>query len=326
MDPALRTLPEKSDPSIKPIASFEFDFSESFLPSGLFSRFLAIVVEYASTMEDSRAPGVTRNSARLSFGVDAEFSLDVCNYNTAIRVGIAGDVPLTLKTLTSIMERVREETVPRLKYDVVLLVPGNDDRKVPLDQILEERKKVKPKAQVRSTIDQQLVSLSAVEIFFTTNQQDVPVTKLSSITSDAYDIYLAHVQASGGDQCNVLRLELEKYGVVAWLDQHATEITQKEMESNIIKSKKILVFLSKGVFQSEWVQFEVRTAIKLNKPILFVHETNAKREGFEEIYDIKANTPTDLQYLFKDVESIGFERRSYLVEGMMKELTRRING
>jgi hypothetical protein len=69
----------------------------------------------------------------------------------------------------------------------------------------------------------------------------------------------------------------------------------------------------------------VRTAIQLNKPILFVHETNAKHAGFAEIFSIKAKTPTDLQYLFNTIESIGFERRSYLLEGIMKELIRRIH-
>jgi hypothetical protein len=46
---------------------------------------------------------------------------------------------------------------------------------------------------------------------------------------------------------------------------------------------------------------------------------------FSEIYDLKANTPDDLKFLLDKIESIGFERRSNLLEGMMKELIRRIN-
>jgi tetratricopeptide (TPR) repeat protein len=334
MDPSLRTLPEEDDPPIHPTASFEFDFSKTFLPSGLFSRFLALTAAHASTMENSRAPGVSRGSARLSFGLDAEFSLDVVK-DVKIRVGVCGKVPLVINSLSSIMGRISDETAPRLKYSIVLIVPGNTssntEMRIPLEQVVEEHKKDKPSAQIRSKIGQHVISLANAEIFFDNNNNKKSVELAQQQLSakkhaNTIDVYLAHVQSTGGDQCKILRLELEKYGVTSWLDQHATEITEDEMVKGINKARKILVFLSKGVFQSRWVQFEVRTAIKLQKPILFVHETNYKCADFAEIYDIKANTPMDLQYLFKDIESIGFERRSYLVDGMMKELIRRING
>jgi hypothetical protein len=90
-------------------------------------------------------------------------------------------------------------------------------------------------------------------------------------------------------------------------------------------SENIGFLISKGVLERKWVQFELRTAIKLQKPILFVHETNYKHAEFAIIYDLKANTPDNLKFLLDKIESIGFERRSYLLEGMMKELIRRIN-
>jgi hypothetical protein len=56
------------------------------------------------------------------------------------------------------------------------------------------------------------------------------------------------------------------------------------------------------------VQCELRIAIKLQKPILFVHETNSKHLGFAEIYDLKGNTPEDLNFLSDKIEFMGFER------------------
>jgi hypothetical protein len=59
--------------------------------------------------------------------------------------------------------------------------------------------------------------------------------------------------------------------------------------------------------------------------MLFVHERNPRHAGFAEIYDIRSNTPEDLKFLCDKIKSIEFERRHYLLEGMMKELVRRIN-
>jgi hypothetical protein len=60
-------------------------------------------------------------------------------------------------------------------------------------------------------------------------------------------------------------MELRNGGIHSWLDQHATEITEDEMEKNVIKARKILVFLSKDVFERNWVHLALRTAIKLQK-------------------------------------------------------------
>ena len=80
-----------------------------------------------------------------------------------------------------------------------------------------------------------------------------------------------------------------------------------------------------GLEKKPFCQKEIRQALSLKKRILFVHEDDRKQVGFSEFYEMRDEAPEDLQYLFKEVESIRFERgKQYLVDAMLKELGERV--
>ena len=77
------------------------------------------------------------------------------------------------------------------------------------------------------------------------------------------------------------------------------------------------VFLSKGVFDSEWVRLEIDEAVRLRKPIVLVHESHYQDAGYIELGQLKAEAPAHLRLLLRAIDSIPYRREAYRVHEMV---------
>jgi len=138
-----------------------------------------------------------------------------------------------------------------------------------------------------------------------------------------HHIFISYCQETGMDQVDSLYRSLMGCGLDVIFDRILPQITLIEVEKAVDESSCLLVFLSKGVMTRSFCQAEIRRAIKLEHPILFVHEEDRRCRGFAEIYDLKAEAPEDLQCLFNQLEIIPFRRRYFEREAMVAEIEKR---
>ena len=120
----------------------------------------------------------------------------------------------------------------------------------------------------------------------------------------------SHSQATGGDQANAIYLELERMGFKAWYDNRASDLTKEGMLKGIEQAAAFILFLSQGVLQRPYCQMEIRHALALKKPMVLLHESDARYGSF----DFRAaheEAPHDLQQLLDNNESLPFRRRGY---------------
>ena len=101
---------------------------------------------------------------------------------------------------------------------------------------------------------------------------------------DRTHVYLSHRQLTGGDQTLLLRDELAARGISAWYDQDR-EPTATGMRKGIEGAACVAVLLSKNFLASAAVQLELRTAVELGKPIIFLLEADAMLGG-EQVSEI----------------------------------------
>eukprot|EP00935_MAST-01C_sp_MAST-1C-sp1_P002593 g2593.t1 len=105
-------------------------------------------------------------------------------------------------------------------------------------------------------------------------------------------------------------LELERMGFKVWYDNRADDLTKDGMLKGIEESAALIVFLSTGILQRPYCQMEIRHAIRLQKPILLIHESDARYGSFD-FRAAHAEAPNDLQQLLDNTESLPFRRRGY---------------
>ncbi len=70
-----------------------------------------------------------------------------------------------------------------------------------------------------------------------------------------YHFFLSHYQATGGDQGDALSMALEHMGDLTWYDNQMDNLTKEGMEDAVCRSAKFVLFLSEGVLQRDYVQF-----------------------------------------------------------------------
>jgi len=92
----------------------------------------------------------------------------------------------------------------------------------------------------------------------------------------ARHFFLSHKQDSGGDQMSALYFHLAQHGFRCWYDNQEDQITKQAMEEGVNMSQVFVLFLSKGVLQSKWVQYEVATAMRKKKRIVLLHEADER--------------------------------------------------
>ena len=142
---------------------------------------------------------------------------------------------------------------------------------------------------------------------------------------ERWHFFISHFQATGGNQANVLCLELQKRGYLVWYDNKMSSINTDAMKEGVRKSAVFILFLSEGVFTRPYVRLEVMEALDAGKLIVLIHETD-QRFGKFCFHDEKC-IDEDYRglvhnFLLKELESIGWERRDYKMAAV---LTRLIN-
>ena len=83
-------------------------------------------------------------------------------------------------------------------------------------------------------------------------------------------------------QCEVIDKEMRERGVISWRDQNQKmgELDQEAMAQGIKDSIVYLLFFAKGTLRESWmVRFELKTALRLKKPVIVVFETKQEFGG-----------------------------------------------
>jgi hypothetical protein len=142
---------------------------------------------------------------------------------------------------------------------------------------------------------------------------------------ERWHFFISHYQATGGNQANVMCLELQKRGYKVWYDNKMKNLTSEGMREGVRDSAVFVLFLSKGVFMRPYVKLEVMEALNSDKPIILVHETDARFGSFafqgEEVLDEEYKKIVH-ELLLQEYESIGWERRDFKLAAV---LTRIVN-
>jgi hypothetical protein len=87
-----------------------------------------------------------------------------------------------------------------------------------------------------------------------------------------WHFFLSHYQQNASLQVALLHAELAQRGYAAWLDvnEHPTE---EGMLAGVAKSDVLILFLTRGALKRHWCQLELQEALKRNKPIVLLLET-----------------------------------------------------
>jgi hypothetical protein len=145
----------------------------------------------------------------------------------------------------------------------------------------------------------------------------------------ANTFFLSHYQANGGDQARILHFRLDPHGG-CWYDQTAwargDEITRRGMVRGVLASRFFVLLLTKDVFTRWFCRLEIRTAMRLKKPILMVYESDARHADAycgppgREVSSYAAQAPPDMQRLFEGAEAVPFRRQELEQQAMVQRL------
>ncbi|GBG32824.1 F-box/WD repeat-containing protein 7 [Hondaea fermentalgiana] len=291
------------------------DFSEFFLPDGVFARMLSLCAQYSGEVKkNKRAPQLAGDRAIVRFGLSV-FALEQDDNKIWVRMAQDAHKPATaLKTLVSIFRGARDAVFRDLPWELLLQSPSDDSVLVRYDDMADARRT--EVAEVASVgVGNALVT--DFEPFFedgslTEDENDTGTVGQASIPLAAglkYHVFLSHPSQSW----------------TSCLGCQETEgnLAEDAMKRGIRESKCYLLFLSKTVF-SDAVKMELEAALREEKPILVVHESDPNRPGFAPFSAYIAAAPASSKHLFKENESMPFQRRLYLAEAFYKELISRI--
>ncbi|KAJ1459512.1 hypothetical protein M885DRAFT_613671 [Pelagophyceae sp. CCMP2097] len=123
--------------------------------------------------------------------------------------------------------------------------------------------------------------------------------------------FLSHYQREASDIAGILDLQMKIRGYRCWYDQEAQHITQAGMLHGILTSSVFVLILTKGIFTRPWCLFEIRSALRLKKPMQLLHESCDDRPGYATLEDLVKSAPDDLKCLFHEFESLPYRRKAY---------------
>ena len=87
-----------------------------------------------------------------------------------------------------------------------------------------------------------------------------------------FHFFLSHSQEGGGDQVDSLCQQLEKRGFLCWYDNNMEDLTKEAMAQGVRESSCVILFLSSGVLERPFVQFEISAALEARKKVLLLRE------------------------------------------------------
>jgi hypothetical protein len=105
-------------------------------------------------------------------------------------------------------------------------------------------------------------------------------------------------------------------------DNRAKDLTKEGMRRGIQQAAAFLLFLSEGVLERPFCQFEIREALALKKPMLLIHESDPRFGSFD-FGRACSTAPADLKEMLENHESLPFRRRGYERDGMLQSLIER---
>ncbi|GBG28168.1 Ras-related protein Rab-8A [Hondaea fermentalgiana] len=319
--------------SMAPGLTCVLDFSDLFLPNGVFARLLSLCAKYSSTCgAQSNPPRLSGRHALICFGL-SEFALEVRGNQIWLRAVPGTYRPAsTLKVLISMFKGARDAVFQRLPWKLHLQSPVDASILVSYDKYMAA---LDAKLAVVKAVGMGNARVSDFAAFFNDGLLDddkhdtgpvesVPMLALPPGTR--WHVFISHKQSEAGDACNLIAEKLLNRGLNVWIDQRTKgNLSTTEMRDGIRASKCYLLFLTKSVFKSDAVCMELETALEAEKPILLVHESNPDLPAFASFSTYISSAPDAAKFLFDKRESMPFQRRLYLAEGFYKELIARIN-
>ena len=104
--------------------------------------------------------------------------------------------------------------------------------------------------------------------------------QLSLRPEHTYHLFLSHIWSSGQDQMAVMKRSLQRLlpGSAIFLDVDDLEDIG-DLESYVKRSSRVLIFLSKGYFQSRNCLREARAVVARGKPISLCWESDVNKGG-----------------------------------------------
>ena len=79
-------------------------------------------------------------------------------------------------------------------------------------------------------------------------------------------------------------------------DNRAKDLTKEGMRRGIRQAAAFLLFLSEGVLERPFCQFEIREAMALKKPMLLIHESDPRFGSFD-FGKAGSTAPADLKLM-----------------------------
>jgi hypothetical protein len=154
-----------------------------------------------------------------------------------------------------------------------------------------------------------------------------------------FHCFMSHKQVGGSHAMGHLQSLLRIRGWICWLDQLQISVDDEGMLRGIEESTCFLLYMTKHVFDSKYVCFEVSHAFKMHKPFILVHEADDRLEGFESMGNLvisarAAEAAGRLPRGFADlvlnvnvnVQSVvEFDTKDYLLKGVLEEIGDRIS-
>lgn len=332
-----------------------------YLPFGFFERLVCLCVEHSARFDDSMKPLIGYHTARMSFGVDVDFVLRTeCNYNdepmwikfyceTSTSIEHAQGL---VKTVYSMIESLRSDFFSTSNNEsrlaISLLLPSSTDTgsflaSYNMLKTQTEASHGKDKVIRPSKVHTRKINLSAYSMWLN-NAQDLVSNEVEEVVLDQkknsinaasmykdlpaglnYHCFLSYKQKSAIDMVGKQFYILKSKGYKCWYDQDfAGELNLANMQEGVRKSMCYLLFLSKDVFPSRYIEEEVKIAIAEKKPIIFLHHPDTGKFGYSSFDDYIQAAPAILKPFFSTVESIQLQRRYYLEAAVTKLLDTRL--
>jgi GTPase SAR1 family protein len=306
------------------------DFSNFFLPKGVFQRLVSTCASFGF-----QEPELSRHIAVVHLKEDP---VALIEEKKQIRIRLLPNSEggsKSLQLLISMFREQCEQLMKNLPWKLLLQLPENDQVYVDYQEILDARKAALEK--VKPCNSRKQVEVSRFDVFFEDESvgrldsdgegQIVPNCRLKKLVEGCkYHVFISHSQATAADMANVIASNLMSRGLKPWYDQNVEgNLGEPEMRKGIQESKCYLLLLTQGVFERPAVKMELETALRHNKSILLVHESQTNLNGFSPFSEYLNSCPDSVKHLFKETESMPMQRRRYLAVPFYEELIKRID-
>jgi len=163
-------------------------------------------------------------------------------------------------------------------------------------------------------------SKSLVPLLRLISSNQVPELSLDKYCHYVSHVFLSHTWSTGQDQVATIKrtLQLLLPGVQVFLDVDNLDDMEK-LEDYVQQSQCLLMFLSKGYFESKYCLREVDYSFRVGKPTIFVHEADVKHGGASLAAlreECKSNRPELAPKVFDDTTFLSWYRA-----GVFQQLT-----